>query len=351
MMNLKSPIEEKNNDMLTYKVDLDYESFLFDEFYQEDSLASKKIIGEFEYVFFLINKEPCRLKNIVQYEKNYLDNLLSLGFYIPEFEPSVKNYKNWWSHRHDLNIEKVCNSKLTSARIGKENDLGFFHGAIVENILELKHHVEKFPSVKKWILKAADSFSGIGHYQFEQDDLREDKIQAVLKKKMLLEPVYTRVFDLGATFVVEDGVVKDFFMVENYNSSAGRFRGGVGASDVDKFKKYIQEKYKYDLSEYEKIVKEIVQKYLELGAQFNIQIDSFVYIEDEKLKLYPLVEVNYRKTMGLVINSLAKKFFKAKAVEWLLYTQKELKDLNLDDSYVRVSPKHNHFQTFIHPIY
>jgi hypothetical protein len=350
-MNLKSPIEEKNNDMLTYKVDLDYESFLFDEFYQEDSASSKKIISEFEYVFFLINKETCRLKNVVQYEKKYLDNLLSLGFYVPDFEPTAKNYEYWWSHRHDLNIEKVCNSKLTSAYIGKENDLGFFHGAIVENSIELKNHIEKYPSIKKWILKAADSFSGIGHYQFEQDDLREDKIKAVLKKKMLLEPVYTRAFDLGATFVVEDGVVKDFFMVENYNSTAGRFRGGVGASDVDKFKKYIQEKYKYDLSEYEKIVKEIAQKYLELGARFNIQIDSFVYIEGEKLKLYPLVEVNYRKTMGLVINSLAQTFYEAKAVEWLLFTQKELKDLKLNDSFVRVSPKQNHFQTFIHPIY
>lgn len=350
-MSLKLLIVEKNNFMQIYKVDLDYESYLFDENYQENSSASKKIISEFEYVFFLINREPCRLKNIAHYEKQYLEKIQSLGFYIPTLDPNSKNYNYWWSHRHNLNIERLCNSKLTSAQIAKENGYGFFHGAIVEGIVELKVHIDKYPSFQKWILKSADSFSGIGHYLFERDELQESKIQALLKKKMLLEPVYNRIFDLGATFVVENGEIKDFFMVENYNSPAGRFRGGVASNSVEKFKKYIQDKYQFNLDEYEIIVKKIAQKYLELGALFNIQIDSFVYIENDKIKLYPLVEVNYRKTMGLVIHSLAKKYSQAKVVEWLLYTQKELKEIKLDESYLHISPAQNHFQTFIHPIY
>ena len=337
--------------MQTYKVDLDYESFLFDENYIEDSSSSRKIISEFEYVFFLINKESCRLKNCVQYEPYYLDTLRALGFYIPAFEPKAIRYQHWWGHRHDLKIERICNSKLTSAQLAKNLGWGFFQGAIVENLSEIKMHIEKYPEILKWILKSADSFSGIGHYQFTSDNLNEDKIRSVLKKKMLLEPLYERVFDIGSTFVVENGAIKDFFMVENYNSSSGRFRGGVGACNVDKFKKYILEKYQYDLSQYEKTLQLIADKYLELGALYNIQIDSFVYRENSQLKLYPLVEVNYRKTMGLVINSLAQKYSDAKAVEWLLFTQKELKENRLDNNFVRVSPPKNHFQSFIHPIY
>ena len=47
-----------------YKVDLDYESFLFDPNYFEENPANLKIIKEFEYVFFLINKDHVILKYI-----------------------------------------------------------------------------------------------------------------------------------------------------------------------------------------------------------------------------------------------------------------------------------------------
>jgi hypothetical protein len=337
--------------MLTYKVDLDYESYLFDTNYQEDSLASKKIISEFEYVFFLVNQESCQLKNYVDYSDEYLNSLRALGFNLPVLNPHSTEYKYWWSHRHNLKIERTCNSKITSAHIALEENLGFYKGAVVEKIEDVRSHIEKFSEVHKWIVKSADSFSGIGHFQFNVENFNGDKIQTALKNKMLLEPLYERVFDIGATYVIENGKINDFFMVENYNSSAGRFRGGAGSSSVDKFKKYIFEKYQFDLSEYEKQTAIIAKKYLDLGALFNIQIDSFVYFENEKLKLYPLVEVNYRKTMGLVINSIAKKYPEARIVEWLLYTNKELKNINVDSSYVRVSPERNHFQTFIHPIY
>jgi hypothetical protein len=351
MMNLKSQIDEKNKSMQTYKVDLDYESYLFDENYKEDSTLSKKVISEFEYVFFLVNKDPCRLRNCIQYDQSYLNTLKTLGFYIPEFDPHAKKFQYWWSHRHELNIEKICNSKLTSAQIGKNSNWGFYQGAIVEKFSEVKIHIEKFPKVQRWIIKSANSFSGIGHYQFSVENLNEEKVRTILKSKMLLEPLYERVFDIGSTFVIDNGVIKDFFMVENYNSASGRFRGGAGASNADKFKQYIKEKYQFDLGEYEKITNLIAKKYIELGALYNIQIDSFIYKEDHQFKLYPLVEVNYRKTMGLVIDALAKKYSKAPVVEWLLYTQKELKDLSLDNTFIRVSPPQKHFQSFIHPIY
>ena len=64
--------------MKTYKVDLDYESFLFDSNYTEDSVANLKIIREFEYIFFLVNQENCILKNARDYEKNYLNKLKGL---------------------------------------------------------------------------------------------------------------------------------------------------------------------------------------------------------------------------------------------------------------------------------
>jgi hypothetical protein len=113
---------------------------------------------------------------------------------------------------------------------------------------------------------------------------------------------------------------------------------------VDKFKKYILEKYHYSLDELEKITHEIADYYLKLGAKSNIQIDSFIYEKEGKLFLYPLVEVNYRKTMGLVIQGLADKHAEASHVEWRVLSSKEVtEELK---NWIKVSPEGNYFRSF-----
>ena len=87
----------------------------------------------------------------------------------------------------------------------KKNNWGFDEGAIVERLEQLKSHVKKFSHVERWIVKRPHSFSGIGHFQFDASTLDEKIISKVLSEKVLLEPVYERVFDIGTTFVIEDG--------------------------------------------------------------------------------------------------------------------------------------------------
>lgn len=335
--------------MKTYKVDLDYESFLFDPLYREDSPQYQKIIREFEYIFFLVNKNPCILKNYRDYDKNYLNKLLNMGFYIPKLDPRAQKEEGWWGKHHNYSLEQTLNSKITSARLASEHGWGFLQGAIVSTVDEIKDHLAKFPQYKNWIIKRPHGFSGIGHYQFESHNVNAFIISKILVGEVLLEPLYKRVFDIGTTFEIDDGIIQRQFMVENFNSPQGGFRGGVGASDVDNFKKYIAERYSYSLDELEKTTREIAQAYLDMGAIGNIQIDSFIYEEDGALKLYPLVEVNYRKTMGLVIQSLADKS-SAKRIEWLVRTQKEIsedKEFYLRGEIKRLSPDGTHFQAYL----
>ena len=75
--------------MKIYKVDLDYESSLFDPNYQENSPSNQKIIREFEYVLFFDQKEKSILKNAKDYDTKYLDSLYDLGFVIPDFNPGA----------------------------------------------------------------------------------------------------------------------------------------------------------------------------------------------------------------------------------------------------------------------
>jgi hypothetical protein len=329
-----------------YKVDLDYEVSLFDPHYEEDSPASQKIIREFEYVFFLINNKKTILKNYSSYDQSYLDSLKKLNFTIPDLNPKAARFQNWWGFHHDRQLEITLNSKLTSALIASQNNWGFEEGAIVENFAEVLAHLKKFPDIEKWMIKSPNSFSGIGHSQFRADSLNESVLTKKIVDKVLLEPVYERVFDIGTTFEIENGIIKRQFMVENFNSEAGSFKGGAGSSNVDKFKKYILEKHIYSLDELEKTTQQIAQKYLTLGALSNIQIDSFVYLKNGNLKLYPLVEVNYRKSMGLVIQSLAEKYPEAKWIEWKVESAKKLKTNPISSDWIKLSPDGNHFQSF-----
>lgn len=301
-----------------YKVDLDYESFLFDPFYVEDSPASLKIIREFEYVYFLMNKDQSVLKNMKDYSRDYLHSLKERGFTIPSLDKEAVHFDYWWGRRHDVALERKLNSKITSAEVAFLKGWGFAEGIVTEDLAALKRHLKEHQQKTKWLIKRPHGFSGIGHYQFDSWQVDEGVLLKILQGPILLEPVYERVFDIGTTFVISDGIIQEQFMVENFNSKAGAFSGGAGCSSLSGFKKYIEEKYSYSLDELEETTKKIAECYLSMGADSNIQIDSFVYQEEGKLKLYPLVEVNYRKTMGLVIHSLAQKYEGAKWMEWRL---------------------------------
>jgi hypothetical protein len=332
--------------MNCFIVNLDYESSLFDPLYQVNNPASLRTIKEFEYVFFIVNNAPAILKNIRTYDEDYLNHMKKLGFTLPELNPKGLKAKNWWGALESIELESKLNSKLTSALLAQKHNWGFFSGTLVTSLAEIQSHIDHFPNVKRWLLKKPHSFSGIGHYQLDPKKYDEEKLSNFLDQRSLLEPQYERVFDIGTTFVIENGVIKKQFMVENFNSVSGGFKGGAGSHDHDTFKKYIRNKYQYDLTELENITNKIVKTYIDLGATSNTQIDSFVYKEDGHLKLYALVEVNYRKTMGLVIQSLAEKYNHVDIVEWKIFTPKDLKHQSIDSNWIKLSPDGNHFQSY-----
>lgn len=334
----------------TYRVDLDYENYLFDKNYNQEDPQYLKIAQSFEYAFFLINQENCQLKNLKNYSKKYLTHLKNLGFIIPQFAPEALETINFWGVRKNKALEQLVNSKMTSARIACENGWGMFEGIIADKLSDVINHLERFPNHERWLIKRPHSFSGIGHYFFSKLDMKLEVIEKILEEPVILEPVYERVFDIGSTFIVKDHQITSTFMVENFNSENGRFKGAMSASDNEKFKKEIFKKYHYDLSELESITSKIAHLYLEMKVESNVQIDSFIYKENGKLKLYPLVEVNCRKTMGLVAQSLALKHPEASYLEWKIFnhkeTQKEMKDNADFKNWIEVSPEDAFFKSF-----
>lgn len=335
--------------MDTYKINLDYESYLFDKHFDENSLATQKKNREFEYVFFLVNNLACKLQNVRPYSTSYLAHLKNDGFTIPELVRTSTDGVEWWGHNDDFELAKKLNSKFTSVEIAKANNWGFDQGCLVADETSLRNHILHNSLIQNWILKQPHGFSGIGHYKFLAADVFESRFKYKFSGITLLEPFYERVFDIGTTIILKNGAVQDWFMVENYNSQSGSFRGGAGAADKKLFKDFIQSKYAFDLSSLESVILKIAQKYQQLGATKNIQVDSFVYRENGVLKLYPLVEVNYRKTMGLVIHALAEKLGENRVIEWLIYNKKETAQADLTNL-IKISPEDNHFSSFVRKI-
>jgi hypothetical protein len=322
--------------MNTYKVNLDYESYLFDPHYKENSPKATAMIKEFEYVFFIINKEKCILKNFREYDQVYLEKMEKLGFVIPEFNSLEKLYSNWWGPQLDLELEKKLNSKITSAKLAIENKWGMFDGDIVQSPEEALALMKK-SKYTNWILKNPYGVSGSGHQMYTGQDFTGNH---------LLEPIHQRVFDIGTTFEILDGKLVNSFMVLNLNSKNGSFKGGIAGRNSNIFNEFILRNYKYDLGHLSEVLFEIYNYYRHLGANSNIQIDSFVYLEDGILKLYPLVEMNYRKTMGLVLDHLTK-IFSSDLIEWKVTHTNDLEDIN---KWVKLSPEGNRFKSYVRTI-
>lgn len=342
-----------------HRVDIDYESYLFDPSYTEKEEKYLKLIKEYEYIYFLINTENNSiLKNHKIYHQDYLDYLKDLQFKIPILQPDALVSYGWWGNHHNKQLEQMLNSKITSASLAMANNWGFEKGAIVETLMELKNHVELFPTIELWIIKNPTGFSGTGNKQFRSSQLNIkyyiDILHGILSiGKALIEPYHDRIFDIGTTYEIKNGIITNYFMIENFISKSDGFIGGCGCSTINKFKDYIKQKYNYNLDDLLNITKHIVNYYISLGARDNIQIDSFIYKSDTNndLLLYPLVEVNYRKTMGLVINHLVNKSDpNSNYLEWRIENIKHKKN-NMNsyspcDGWIRLSPDDNIFQSY-----
>ena len=149
-------------DRKAWKIDIDYESYLFDPAYEEDNEKYSKVVKEFEYIYFICCNKESILKNTRSYEASYLQRMQNLGFLIPELKADVHEFNYWWGSRKNFPIEKCLNSKITSATLAQEFSWGFVNGLLVTSLEEIKHHMSQFTNILTWVVKDPHGFSGLG---------------------------------------------------------------------------------------------------------------------------------------------------------------------------------------------
>lgn len=291
-------------------INLDYEAYLFDSHYHENADQFVKINREYEYIYFPFAQSSDQLLVHDEFAIEDLEHYHSLGFEIPKL--ILKKRRNihqkinyWWGKKHNKELEIFLNSKDTSAQIAQKNGWGFNFGAKVLGLADLKKHLEKYPNIKEWILKNPHGMSGKGHYLFSKE---QNIPEHIIKSRTLLEPLLKRVLDIGTTYEVNNGKITNKFHVINYNDHIGQFRGAGTTLDQNFWKNLFDDVLKIGYEKASLILDQIAQTYLAFHPENNIQIDSFFYLnEKNEIAFYPLVEINCRKTMGLVVYQLAKR--------------------------------------------
>ncbi|MFG1483872.1 hypothetical protein ABMA79_14680 [Halobacteriovorax sp. HFRX-2_2] len=259
---------------MKYRVNLDFDAALAAN---NPKIKIDKYLTELEYIFFLVNdSSENTLCTKLSYSQEYLDSLGHFGFITGTVTTDLSNYFNWWGDLRDFNNAQLLNSKCWLASWYKPlEDLIINKGDSVEI------HGRRF-------YRPDQSFSGIGNKIIKNHaDLERVNLPGVLSKYVKVIKTFGVTYDLKTD---------DFFVVENLTGPNGQFKGGC-LIDLDELG------LEFDLNSTINLIKEnLPNKSIQ-----KIQFDNMIY-EDEsgELKLCPLVELNYRRTMGEVIFNVTK---------------------------------------------
>ncbi len=285
--------------MFSDRVNFDFEYSLYQKNYVQTA-KTRKLNEEFEFVYFFCSDKENILCPYKKYEPDYLDYLISLGLTLPKMDCSFPQ-KNWWGNDQNLELARLLNSKITSHEVSKQHRLGPEGIVVVRTFEEITLHLKKF-NIKKWICRDPFGMAGSGSILFDIDELEihQKHISKQLNiNPLILAPYFSRLMDLGFLFENDK-----FEVTWNLNTKEGRFKGGIVFQNIDQLELLIRERFYLEFRDILKTEKKVAGIFKDLGNKEIIQVDSFLYLEGDSIKFYPLVEVNARKSMGYFINKL-----------------------------------------------
>ncbi|MCP4912482.1 MAG: hypothetical protein GY909_05140 [Oligoflexia bacterium] len=247
----------------------------------EKCLGSNTIIEKpfsiWDELFLWIEKPEMTLKTSRKFSKDFLDYI---RFYIGKV-PTISNKgeaQPWWGSYDDFDLAKEINSKEFSYDLAQKLKLGVEGSSILKG--------SAIPFKYNYICKNIFSFSGIDTVHLkEESDLKKLKDNVTY----LFEPYLPKVFEFGHTSLSNG----DSYTYENIVDRSSQYKGSLI----------------YESEEFDKIEQKLAPAIDEIRAKgWNdiIQIDSLKYKSGEEDKYYYLMEINARKSMGLMSNLLKK---------------------------------------------
>lgn len=285
--------------VVEHRVNLDFDQALVtkNKHYQKD-----KINHLFEYIYFILNTDSNNtLITSFNYPKEYLEYMARQGFILPKISTKGQGVP-WWGSLENFEEKRKINSKCWVTDWSKNVGLCPSFVSVVKNEEELKKIIESVEG-EKFYYRSEYGFSGKSNKVLLKDKSYKLRFPGTIAPLLNIE------LSLGVTV---DLKTRKFFICKNNVDYKGAFCGGsiISLSDlageIDKSTEFLEEKFNNIFDELIKVV-----------GNVSIEFDTLFYNKDGNIFWYEIVEINYRKTMGLVVKSLHEKFGKGK---WIIST-------------------------------
>ena len=275
------------------RVNADYESVLF------HGKNGPSVVNEaLEFLAFYLQDLP--VLTTKSYQSGYLDKVRTLTGKNPQTTRTGKA-RNWWGALENPEREKWMNSKLTSFELALSH--GWTEGGIYsrEEILELRPE-------KPYLVKDPFNMSGKGIIPIRPGE--NVTLPSALNGELIAEPLLARKFDFSH-FIFPDGNV---ICYENLVDDRFQYRGTLFSSLEDFSLRSLSFYHQISSQNWDVFQSrlETITRFYGDPSPYGYSIDSFVFEENNELRIHPLSEVNARRTMGLTAYELVKKIGRGK---------------------------------------
>lgn len=275
--------------MKALRVNADYESVLF-----HGRPAPAMVNQSLEFLAFFLSPKP--LLSQKKYAPDYLDYVHEKTGHRPSVLEHADEVENWWGLLKDTERERWWNSKLTSVEFLRSKS--WIDGLCVlapdQDSLSPKHG--------PYLLKDPHSMSG----QKFQVVGTSGEIQWRGHKVLIAEPLLNRKWDFSSYVFPNQKRIIYQNLVDNNFQYRGTIIPNWTCADVEHLSFYSSVNPQM-WDEYERRLNEVISFYSRFPNEAGYSVDAFVY-EKSGLFIYPLCEVNYRRTMGRVAFELSERF-------------------------------------------
>lgn len=284
--------------MSSVRVNADYEMELFGQ-----SRAPAIVNQSLEFLAFFLTEKPVFTKKV--YSPEYLDYVESISGHRPQ-AVSAGEFENYWGALKNLELERWWNSKITTTEFVINQ--GWCHQTF---ILKDLSDVQEVKWERDYLLKDPFGMSGQRFRVLYQYMGLKDKmilIENALKNgPIIMEPFLDRKFDFSQyVFPTEQRISYENIVDKNFQYKGSLFND-LALPNYKSFSFFnlIHER-EWEIFEHQ--VQEIVNFFSKYKNELGYSIDSFIFEEDDILKIRPLSEVNYRRTMGRIAYELALRY-------------------------------------------
>ena len=257
-----------------------------------------------------------------------------------------EQYKELFSKRWSSNFNKGVNESEFS---WNENVDGL--GVYCESLDEVQKAFNTFSNCdyETICIKSPFGASGRNILRFPKAEISESqlgRVRNLLKKQggVIVEPWFERVADFSIHFDVQDKLkfvgisrlINDKY--GQYSSSLfGKYENGLASEELA----FLHSNFKGGLMEFYKKLQPLLEKSIKPYAYKGpVGIDAFIYKGlDGELKFRPVVEVNFRYTMGRVALAMEKKLASGKCGLFKIFSNLSERESETSRNFVELRDK------------